>query len=201
MNLLTRKKTTRYLAATAMLGALSFVLQMLAFPLPFLIPSFIEFDFSDLPALVASFSMGPIWGVAVALIKNVLHMPVSTTGLVGEWANFLLAAIFVAVAGLFYQYKKNRRSALIGSLLGALVMSVASVYVNYLMTYPMYYNFMPEEAILGAYQEIFPYVDSIFISLWFFNAPFNLMKGLIVSVITFLVYKRVSPFIKGKQQK
>lgn len=197
----TRNKTTRYLAATAMLGALSFVLQLLAFPLPFLIPSFIEFDFSDLPALVASFSMGPISGVAVALIKNVLHMPVSTTGLVGEWANFLLTAIFVAVAGFVYRYKKSRRGALIGSLCGALVMSIASVPVNYFMTYPIYYNFMPREAILGAYQAILPFVDSILTSLWVFNAPFNLFKGLAISGVTFAIYKHVSPLIKGKQQK
>lgn len=191
----------RYVAITAMLGALSFVLQLFEFPLPFLIPSFIEFDFSDLPALIASFSMGPVSGVTVALIKNVLHLTMTTTGGVGELANFLLTACFVGTAGIIYHFKKNRAGALIGSLTGALIMSVVSVPVNLLITYPIYYNFMPEEAILAAYQAIFPFVSSIYTCLWFFNAPFNLFKGLVVTLITFLIYKHISPLIKGKKTK
>lgn len=191
----------RYLAVTATLGALSFVLQLFEFPLPFLIPSFIEFDFSDLPALIASFSLGPISGVAVALIKNVLHLTMTTTGCVGEFANFLLAATFVGTAGVIYRMHKNRSGALVGSLTGAIAMSVISVPVNLFITYPIYYNFMPEEAILAAYQAIFPFVDSIYTCLWFFNAPFNLLKGLVITLITFLIYKHISPLIKGKKRE
>ena len=194
-------KTVRYLAATAMLGALSFVLQLFEFPLPFLIPSFVEFDFSDLPALVASFSMGPISGVAVALIKNVLHLPMTTTGSVGELANFLLTATFVAIAGIVYRHYKTRSGALAGSVAGAVAMSLLSVPINYFLTYPIYYNFMPKEAILAAYQAIFPFVNSIYTCLWFFNAPFNLGKGLVISLITFLIYKRIPPFIKGRKRE
>jgi riboflavin transporter FmnP len=196
-----KSKTVRYLAVTAMLGALSFVLQLFEFPLPFLIPSFVEFDFSDLPALVASFSMGPISGIAVALIKNVLHLPMTTTGCVGELANFLLTATFVGIAGIVYHRYKTRGGALVGSVTGAVAMSVLSVPINYFLTYPIYYNFMPKEAILAAYQAIFPFVKSIYTCLWFFNAPFNLGKGLVISLITFLIYKRISPLIKGKKKE
>ena len=190
----------RYLAVTAMLGALSFVLQLLEFPLPFLIPSFIEFDFSDLPALVASFSMGPISGVTVTLIKNVLHLTMTTTGGVGELANFLLSATFVATAGIIYRFHKTRIGALIGSLAGALAMAVISVPINYFITYPIYYTFMPKDAILAAYQAIFPFVGDIYTCLWFFNAPFNFFKGAVITLITFLVYKHISPLIKGKKR-
>ena len=201
MKTIDKRLAIRYLAITAMLGALSFALQLFEFPLPFLIPSFVEFDFSDLPALIASFSMGPISGIAVALIKNVLHLSMTTTGCVGELANFLLAASFVGTAGTIYRFHKNRAGALIGSLAGAVVMGVISVPINYFITYPIYYNFMPKDAILAAYQAIFPFVGDIYTCLWFFNAPFNLLKGLVITLITFLIYKHISPIIKGKKAK
>jgi len=191
----------RYLAVTAMLGALSFVLQMFEFPLPFLIPAFVKFDFSDLPALIASFSMGPVSGVTVALIKNVLHLPMTNTGCVGELANFLLTATFVGTAGVIYRLHKTRAGALVGSFTGAVAMSVLSVPINFLITYPIYYNFMPKDAILAAYQAIFPFVSDIYTCLWLFNAPFNLLKGLVVTLITFLIYKHISPLIKGKKTR
>ena len=191
----------RYTAITAMFGALSFVLQLFEFPLPFLIPSFVEFDFSDLPALVASFSMGPVSGVLVVLIKNVIHLTMTTTGGVGELANFLLSTAFVGTAGVIYRFYKNRGGALFGSLSGAVAMSVISVPINYFITYPIYYNFMSKEAILAAYQAIFPFVSDIYTCLWFFNAPFNLLKGLVITAITFFIYKHISPLIKGKKTK
>lgn len=197
MKKIDKRLAVRYTVITAMFGALSFVLQLFEFPIPFIIPSFVEFDFSDLPALIASFSMGPISGVAVTLIKNVVHLTMTTTGGVGEMANFLLTATFVGVAGLIYRFDKKRSGALIGSFSGAVVMSVVSVPINYFITYPIYYNFMPKEAILAAYQAIFPWVGDIYTCLWFFNAPFNLLKGIVVTVITFAVYKHISPLIKG----
>ena len=197
MKKIDKRLAVRYTVITAMFGALSFVLQLFEFPIPFIIPSFVEFDFSDLPALIASFSMGPISGVAVTLIKNVVHLTMTTTGGVGEMANFLLTATFVGVAGIIYRFDKKRSGALIGSFSGAVVMSVLSVPINYFITYPIYYNFMPKEAILAAYQAIFPWVGDIYTCLWFFNAPFNLLKGIVVTVITFAVYKHISPLIKG----
>lgn len=201
MKKIDRHTRNRYIAMTAMLGALSFVLQLLEFPIPFLIPSFIQFDFSDLPALIASFSMGPISGIAVALIKNTTHLLITTTGGVGELANFLLTAIFVGTAGLIYQIKKSRSGALIGSLTGALVMSLLSVPLNLFLTYPFYYTLMPKAAILAAYQTIFPFVTDIYTCLWLFNAPFNLFKGLTVAIITFFIYKYISPLIKGTARR
>lgn len=196
-----RRRTLRYTAVCGMLTAVSAVLQMLEFPLPFLIPSFIEMDFSDLPALIASFSMGPLYGVAVTLLKNLIHLLQTTTGGVGELANFLISGVFVFTAGMFYKGRKSRATALKGCAAGAIVAAVVSVPVNYFITYPVYYNFMPEDAILAAYQALLPWVKSIFSSLMVFNAPFTLLKGLLVSALTFAIYKPLSPIIKGEARR
>ena len=190
--------TPRALAMTAMLGALASVLMFVQFPIPFLIPSFIEMDVSELPSLIASFALGPWYGVAVCLIKNLVHATVTTTGGVGEISNFLLGAAFVLPAGYFYCYKKNRIGALLGSIVGALVSAALSFPINLYLTYPIYTQFMPLEAILGMYRELIPSVDSLEMCLLVFNVPFNVLKGGLVTALTFLVYKPLSRFIKGK---
>lgn len=192
------KMTPRALAMTAMLGALASVLMFVQFPIPFLIPSFIEMDVSELPSLIASFALGPWYGVAVCLIKNLVHATVTTTGGVGEISNFLLGAAFVLPAGYFYRYKKNRIGALLGSIVGALVSAALSFPINLYLTYPIYTQFMPLETILGMYRELIPSVDSLEMCLLVFNVPFNVLKGGLVTALTFLVYKPLSRFIKGK---
>ena len=187
----------RYITATAVLSALSTVLMMLSFSVPFM-PSFLKLDFSELPALIASFSMGPVSGVLVCLIKNLLNLPFSTTGGVGELCNFLLGACFVLPAGLIYRFRKNRRTALLAALLGALAMAFASLPLNYFITYPMYMKFLPLEQIIGMYQAIFPGVNGLFQCLLIFNVPFTFLKGLLDTILTFLVYKRISPLIHGR---
>lgn len=187
----------RYITATAVLSALSTVLMMLSFSVPFM-PSFLKLDFSELPALIASFSMGPVSGVLVCLIKNLLNLPFSTTGGVGELCNFLLGACFVLPAGLIYRFRKNRRTALLAALLGALAMAFASLPLNYFISYPMYMKFLPLEQIIGMYQAIFPGVNGLFQCLLIFNVPFTFLKGLLDTILTFLVYKRISPLIHGR---
>ena len=187
--------SVRYMSVTAMLSAVAFILMFLDFSVPFM-PAFIKMDLSELPALIGAFSMGPVCGILICLIKNVLHLFITTNGGVGELSNFLLVA-FVLPAGLIYRHKKSRRSALIGSLLGAVIMGVFSVVSNYFLVYPVYYNFMPEEAVLGAYQVIVPSMKSILQCLVCFNMPFTIVKGLFSVVITFLVYKHISPILKG----
>ena len=188
--------SVRYMSVTAMLSAVAFILMFLDFSVPFM-PAFIKMDLSELPALIGAFSMGPVCSILIRLIKNVLHLFITTTGGVGELSNFLLGVAFVLPAGLIYRHKKSRRSALIGSLFGAVIMGVFSVVSNYFLVYPVYYNFMPEEAVLGAYQVIVPSMKSILQCLVCFNMPFTIVKGLFSVVITFLVYKHISPILKG----
>lgn len=193
----------RYIATTGILGALASVLMMISFSVPFM-PSFIKLDFSELPALIASFSMGPIYGVAVCLIKNLVNLPMTTTGGVGELSNFILGCCFVLPAGLIYKFKKNRFAALLSALVGAATMACVSLASNYFVMYPVYEKFLPLDAIIGMYAEIFPGVVNLipgapplFTCLLIFNVPFTFLKGALVTIITFLIYKRISPIIKG----
>lgn len=198
----TKKKTinVRYMTMTAMLSAVAFVLMFLEFNVPFM-PSFIKMDLSELPALIGAFAMGPASGVIICLIKNLLHLLMSTTGGVGELSNFILGALFVIPAGLMYKKKKGRKSALIGSLIGAVVMAVVSVFSNYFIVYRVYTAFMPMDTIISMYQAILPSADTLLKCLVIFNMPFTFVKGLINVIITFLIYKHISPIIKGTQGK
>ena len=194
----TTRYTARYLTVTAMLSAVAFILKFFDFSVP-VMPSFIKMDLSDLPELIGAFSMGPLCGVLVALIKNLLHLTISSTGGVGELSNFLLGAAFVLPAGLIYRAKKTKARALWGAVLGAVVMGVFSVISNNFLVYPFYYNFMAKDAILAAYQAILPGMKSILQCLICFNMPFTIVKGLLSVAITMLVYKPLSPILKGRR--
>ncbi len=196
---MTKIKTdhVRAIAVTAMLSAVAFVLMFLDFSIPFLIPSFVKMDFSELPALLAAFALGPVWGVVVCLIKNLLHLMITTTAGAGELANFLLGACFVIPAGLLYRGKKTRGRALVGVLVGAVCMAALSIPINYYITYPVYSNFMPIDKILEMYQTLRPSVNGLLECLAIFNAPFTLLKGLLTAALCFLVYKSLSPILHG----
>lgn len=192
-----KKQNIHKMSITAIMGAIGFILMMLEFPLSFLIPSFIKFDFSELPALITAFSIGPWWGVAVCFIKNALHLFVGNTAGVGELSNFVLGAVFVFSAGIIYKHIKTRKGALIGTLVGAVLMAVISVATNYFFVYPIYAEMLiPMEAIVNMYSAILPSADTLLEALLIFNLPFNLAKGLIDSAICFIIYKKLSPILK-----
>lgn len=199
-----KKKTKRAdvwkLTMTAMLSAIAFLLMFMDFSVPFM-PGFIKMDLSELPALIGTFAMGPVSGIIICLIKNLLHLFMSSTGGVGELSNFILGAVFVFPAGLIYHKFKGRKSAILGAFLGAVLMGLVSIVSNYFIVYPVYYNMMPEETILNAYQVIFPGVKTILQSLIIFNAPFTFLKGLFSVLITIVIYKPISPFLKGAYRK
>ncbi len=192
-----RNTNVRKIAVTAMLSAIAAILMFIDFSVPFM-PSFIKLDISEMPALVASFAVGPVWGGVVCLIKNIVNLMRTSTGGVGEFSNFLLGLMFVLPAGFIYKYNKTRIGALIGSLTGSGLMAALSLPINYFITYPMYSKFMPIDAIIGMYEEIFPGVDGLLSCLLIFNVPFTFLKGIVCTVITFIVYKRISYIIKGK---
>ena len=191
-----RPFTVRKLAVTAMLGAVSTVLMFISFNVP-LMPSFIKLDLSELPALIASFALGPLWGVCVCLIKNLINVFFSTTGGVGELSNFILGASFVFIAGMLYKHMGGRKGALLGSLCGAAAMAIISVFSNYYVVYPVYTAFMPMDVILSMYQAINPNVKTLWDALIWFNMPFTFIKGMISVVLTFLIYNKLSPLLKG----
>lgn len=189
------------MTVTAMLSAVAFALMFLDFSIPFLVPSFIKMDLSELPALIGAFAMGPWYGVLICLIKNLIHLLITTTGGVGELSNFILGAAFVLPAGLLYQGKKTKKNAIIGSFLGAAFMAVLSVASNYFIVYPVYTAFLPMDTILALYQEILPSADTLLKCLVIFNMPFTFVKGMFSVIITLAVYKHISPIIKGVSNK
>ena len=190
----------RALTGTAMLGAVAAVLMYLEFPIP-IMPAFVKLDVSELPALIASFAYGPVSGVLVCLIKNLIKLPSTSTAAVGELFNFVMGALFVGVAGIVYKRNKTRKGAIVGALLGALVMAVVSVPYNYFIVYPAYvvmYH-LPLEAIIGMYQAINPSVDGLLTCLITFNFPFTLLKGLLDAALCFLIYKPLSGVLHGRK--
>ena len=197
-----QNKTTniRKLTGTAMLGAVAAVLMYMEFPIP-IMPSFIKLDVSELPALLAAYAYGPVSGIAVCLIKNLIKLPSTSTAAVGELFNFVMGALFVGVAGLIYKRNKTREGAIVGALLGALVMAVVSVPYNYFIVYPAYvvmYH-LPLDAIIGMYQAINPNVNGLLACLLVFNLPFTFVKGALDAVLCFLVYKPLSPILHGRK--
>lgn len=193
-----KKTNIRLIAGCGMLTAAAVALQYIEVPIPF-IPSFIKLDFSDLPELLGAFAYGPLAGIVIALVKNVIHLAVSQSGYIGELSNFILGAVFAGVAGLVYRSHKTMKGALVGGLLGAVCMAAVSFPSNLYIVYPFYYNFMPREAVLQAYQAIVPSMKSIEQSLLVFNLPFTFIKGLLCVVISMLIYKPLSPILHGKQ--
>lgn len=196
------KNNIRAIAATGIFGALGFILMLLEFPLP-IIPSFIKLDFSEIPAIIMAFCFGPFWGIIVCLVKNLLHLFVTTSAGVGELSNFILGAVFVGVAGFCYKKNKTRKGALIGALIGALAMAVISIFTNYIFVYPAFSKIygLPMPAILGMYKAILPTVDNLFEALVIFNLPFNFAKGILDAAFCFLVYKKISPILKSSTKK
>jgi riboflavin transporter FmnP len=188
----------RKLVVTAMMAAISTVLMMLSFSVP-LVPEFLKMDFSELPALITAYTFGPLYGVLVCLVKNLVNLLFTTTMGVGELCNFLLGVCFVLPAGLIYKKKKSFKGAIIGAVTGTVSMALLSLPLNYFLTYPIYMKFMPEEVILGMYRAIYPGTKSLLHALTIFNIPFTFVKGLFSVVITFLIYKRLSPLLKGRK--
>lgn len=196
------KKTltkTRLLAGCGMLSAAAIVLQYIEFPIP-IIPSFIKLDFSDLPELIGAFAYGPLAGILIALVKNLIHLAVSQSGYIGELSNFILGAVFSGIAGFIYKKKQTKTGALIGSAAGAICMAIISYPSNEFIVYPFYYNFMDKNAVLGMYQAIMPNIKSIEQALLVFNVPFTFIKGLICAAVSMLVYKPLSPLLHGRSK-
>jgi riboflavin transporter FmnP len=159
-------------------------------------PPFIKMDFSELPALIGAYALGPVGGLLICLVKNLVNLTFTTTGGVGELANFLIAALFVVPAGLVFKRRPTRVSALVCGLIGALAMALLSVIVNYYIVYPVYTAFIPMEGILGMYRAINPNVKDLWDALIWFNLPFTFIKGLIAALLCFAVFKPIEKLVR-----
>ncbi len=177
----------------AILGAISFLIMMVDFPLWFA-PEFYKLDFSDVPGLIGAFSLGPLAGIMIVLIKNVLNVVLtgSITGGIGELANFIIGAIFVGTAGIIYKRDKTRKNAIIGMVLGTILMAIVGSALNYYVLLPLYSKIMPIETILNMAKAVNSTVVDIKTLVIYTVLPFNLLKGLVISLLTIPLYKRLS---------
>lgn len=178
----------------AMLSVIAFVIMQLELIVP-LFPPFLKLDLSDLPALIGAFALGPMAGVGIEALKNLLHLLQTSTGGVGELANFTIGCAMVVPAALIYNHRKDRRSAVLGLLTGTVAMGVIGALANYTVLIPFYSKFMPIEAIIGMASAVNPAIGSLETLVLFGVFPFNLIKGLILSVLALLLYKRLSPVL------
>lgn len=191
------RNTTRWIAKTGILAAVAIVLMYIEMVLP-LMPAFLKFDFSEVAVLLAAFTLGPATAILIELIKNLAHLPVSQTLYVGELANFIIGSLFVGTAGLIYKRKKTRANAIVALTAGTLVMTLGACLINYFFMLPFYINVMefPLEAIIGMVQAVGnKAVSNLETLILFVFVPFNLFKGLVVSIIVGLLYKRLSPLL------
>ncbi len=182
---------THVLVKTSMLSVIAFVLMLLESQIPFF-PEFLKIDLSDLPALIAGLAMGPLAGVSVEAVKNILHLLMTSTGGVGELANFLVGSSIVVPAALVYRYRKTKMTALVGLVIGILTMAVTGALANYYILLPFYSTFFPLDAIIAMSAKVNPAIKDMSSLIIYGIVPFNLFKGVVLSVLTLAVYKRIS---------
>ena len=194
--------SARNVAVIGVLGALATVLMTLEFPLPFL-PPFYKLDFSEVPVLLGGFAIGPLAGVLIEAIKVVLHMlfaGTQTAG-VGDLANFLIGCAFIVPAAVLYRLKKNRAHAVAGMAAGTAVMTVVGGLLNAAVLLPVYAVafHLPLDQIIAMGTELNANIVDLSTFVFFATTPLNLIKGVLVSVLVFILYKHVSPLLHGKR--
>ncbi len=184
------------LTRCAVLSAMAYILFLIELP----VVAFYKLDLSTMPAILAGFAMGPVQGFVVMAIKDLLHAIGSSTSGVGEIADLLMGCAFVIPASLIYRRNKTRKGALVAMSAGTVLMVIASVLVNYFVLIPAYQVVLglPLEAIVEMGTKVWSFIDSPLKLVFFITAPFNLFKGVVLSGVTYLLYKRVSPLLHDK---
>ncbi len=193
------KLTTNSLVKISVLAVLSYILMLMDFPLP-MFPGFLKLDFSDIPAVLGAFAIGPVAGVFIQLVKVILYfLTNSGTGGAGELANFLVGAAYVVPAAMIYHRRKDRKHAIIGLLIGTISMTVVGIIANIYITIPFYTALgMPIEAIVEMGTIINSKIIDIKTLVLYGISPFNVLKGGFIAFITLLIYKKISPILKNK---
>lgn len=191
--------TVKNMAVIAILGVLGAILMMFDFPIA-IAPAFYKLDLSDLPCLIGGFALGPIPALFIELIKIIVKLLIkpTSTAFVGELAAFIISSSFVFTAALIYKNNKTRNNALKAMVIGTIVMAIVGTIANYLFIIPFYvkmYN-MPLETIIGMGQAIFPIIKDKLSFVLCCVLPFNIIKGTIASIVTLILYKRISVILK-----
>lgn len=186
----------RTIVQVGMLAAIAVVLMLFEIPLPFA-PSFYEIDFSEVPVMIGTFAMGPLAGTAIELVKILLNFFINgtTTAGVGEVANFLIGCALVVPAGIIYRRKRTRKGAIIGMAAGTVFMTLLGCVLNAYVLLPTYAAAfqLPIDSLVAMGTAVNGSITDLFTFVAFAVAPFNILKGVLVSLIVFLIYKKISP--------
>ena len=198
-----KKLNTKMIAQIGMLAAIAVVLMLFEIPLPFA-PSFYEIDFSEVPVLIGAFTMGPLAGGIIELVKIILNLCINgtVTAGVGEFANFVIGCALVLPAAIIYKRKKTKKGAMIGLVTGTLFMTFAGCFINAYIMLPTYAKAfgMPIDALVEMGSAVNASITDLFTFVMFAVVPFNLLKGVLVSIIVLLIYKKISPILKMNMQ-
>lgn len=181
----------------AILSSISYILMFIAIPIPGLFPDFLKLDISDIPAIFGGMSLGPMSGLAVVFFKNLFNgLTSSTTAGIGECANFLIGSSYVVALSLIYRHKKNKKGLILGFILGTIAMILIGCLTNYYMLLPFYAKMMPMEAIVNIGHIINPNVVDLKSFVIWMIAPFNLLKAVLMSLITLPLYNKMEIILK-----
>lgn len=187
---------TRYITKIGILSAIAVILMFFEVPLP-MMPSFLKLDASELPAIIGAFVLGPMAGVAIELIKNVLHAANTQTMGIGEIANFLVGVAFILPASYLYRRHRSPKGAVVSLLVGTLSMMFSASLLNYFILLPLYQAVLhfPLEQIINLGTIANPQIVDLksFIALGI--APFNMIKGIVMSLLTLMIYKKLFPVL------
>lgn len=190
--------STSNMVKISMLGVISFILMFMNLPLP-IFPAFLKIDFADIPSVIGGFALGPVAGIMIQFIKNVLHfMFDNSTGGVGEISNFIVGGSFVLVSGSIYQVMRTKKGAVIASLSATIAMAAVASFSNYFIVIPFYSNIMPIDVIVNMGTVVNSAIHDKFTLVLYGVVPFNIFKGLLISVVTALIYKKVTPILKKR---
>ena len=191
--------TTKMITQIGMLGAIATVLMLFEIPLPFA-PSFYEIDFSEVPVLIGCFSMGPLAGALIELVKIILNFVINgtMTAGVGEVANFIIGCSLCVPAGIIYKKNRTKKGAVLGLLVGTMFMTTLGCFVNAYILLPTYAAAfqIPIEGLIEMGTAVNGNIHSLFTFVMFAVVPFNLLKGVLDSIIVMAVYKKISPILK-----
>jgi len=196
------KVSLNTLVKVSIMSALSLIIMLFELPLPFF-PAFLKIDFSDIPAILMTFSLGPVYGVLVELVKNLLHLFNTSSAGIGELANFLVGASYVVPAGIIYKFRRNKKGAWLGLAAGTVSMVIFASFFNYYFLLPIYAKVLnfPTEAVVAMGTEVNRHIVDTRTLIAYGIAPFNAVKGIVMSIVVALVYKKVSPLLhKGLER-
>jgi len=190
--------SVQYMTRIAILSAMAAILFLIEIP----VVAFYKLDLSNVPVLIGAFSMGTVPGLVILLIKSLTGMLHSSSMFVGELADFLMGAALMIPASIMYARNKNRKTAAIGMTLGTLCMTVAGVLLNEFVLIPFYINAfgLNIDIIVGMATKALPFVQTRWQLLLYVTAPFNVLKGVVLGIVTFLLYKSLSPLLHVRGQ-